>query len=79
MLENFKTAQQMFKELGYKEDRVYFFSRVVTYINESRYITLTENGVSILKRNENDLLVSLTIEEVEAIYKQMKELERHYD
>lgn len=79
MLENFKTAQQMFKELGYKEDRVYFFSRVVTYINKSRYITLTENGVSILEKNKNALLVSLTIEEVEAIYKQMKELKRYHD
>lgn len=66
-------AQQMFEELGYKKDKD-FFPDTPTYTDEYRSLMITEAGVIIIGKFKQ--IVSLTKEEMEAVYKQIKELKQ---
>lgn len=66
-----RSAQEMFEELGYKKG---FFPDTPTYTDKYRSLMITEVGVVIV--GKFDSIVSLTTEEIEAIYKQIKELEQ---
>lgn len=66
-----RTAQEMFEELGYKKDKD-FFPDTPTYTDEYRSLMFTEAGVVIIGKFKQ--IVSLTTEEMEAVYKQIKEL-----
>ena len=68
-----RSAQEMFEELGYKKDKD-FFPDTPTYTDEYRSLIFTEVGVVIVSKF--DSIVSLTTEELEAIYKQIKELKQ---
>lgn len=68
-----RSAQEMFEALGYKKDE-YYFPDTPVYKDEYRSLMFTETGVVIIGRFKQ--IVSLTIEEMEAIYKQIKELEQ---
>ena len=68
-----RTAQEMFEELGYKKDE-YFFPDIPTYTDEYRSLMITEAGVVIIGKFKQ--IVSLTTEEMEAVYKQIKELKQ---
>ena len=71
-----RTAQEMFEELGYKKNED-FSDDKPTYENEYLSLTITKGGVVIFNKIETMAsinLCSLTIKEIEAIYKQIKEL-----
>lgn len=68
-----RSAQEMFEALGYKKDKD-FFSDTPTYTDEYRSLMITEAGVIIIGKFKQ--IVSLTKEEMEAVYKQIKELEQ---
>lgn len=70
---NVRTAQEMFEKLGYKKDK-YFFPDIPTYTDEYRSLMFTKTGVVIIGKFKQ--IVSLTKEEMEAIYKQIKELKQ---
>ena len=67
------TAQEMFEALGYKKDED-FSHEMPTYKDEYRSLMFTETGVVIIGKFKQ--MVSLTKEEIEAIYKQIKELKQ---
>lgn len=66
-----RSAQEMFEELGYTKDEDYILG-TPTYTDEYRILMFTKTGVVIIGKFKQ--IVSLTIEEMEAIYKQIKEL-----
>lgn len=71
-----RSAQEMFEELGYKKDEN-FPPEKPTYENEYLSLTITKGGVIIFNKTETVAsinLSSLTIKEIEAINKQIKEL-----
>ena len=68
-----RTAQELFEELGYKKDK-YFFPYRPTYTDEYRSLMFTKTGVVIIGKFKQ--IVFLTKEEMEAVYKQIKELEQ---
>lgn len=68
-----RSAQEMFEELGYKKDKN-FFPDTPVYTDEYRSLMFTETGVVIIGKFEQ--IVSLTTEEMEAVYKQIKELKQ---
>lgn len=68
-----RSAQEMFEELGYKKDED-SSHEIPTYKNECRSLMITEAGVVIVSTPIS--LSSLTTKEIEAIYKQIKELEQ---
>ena len=70
---NVRTAQEMFEELGYTKMKEHF-PYIHTYIDEYRSLMITEVGVVIIGKFKQ--IVSLTKEEMEAVYKQIKELEQ---
>lgn len=67
------TAQEMLKALGYKKDEDYILG-TPTYTDEYRTLMFTKTGVVIIGKFQQ--IVSLTKEEMEAVYKQIKELEQ---
>lgn len=68
-----RSAQEMFEELGYKKDKN-FFPDTPAYTDEYRSLMFTETGVVIIGKFKQ--IVSLTTEEMEAVYKQIKELKQ---
>lgn len=68
-----RSAQEMFEELGYKKDED-SSHEMPTYKDEYRSLMITEAGVVIIGKFKQ--IVSLTTEEMEAVYKQIKELEQ---
>ena len=66
-------AEEMFKALGYEKMKEQF-PYIHTYIDEYRSLMITEVGVVITGKFKQ--MVSLTTKEIEAIYKQIKELEQ---
>lgn len=68
-----RSAQEMFEELGYKKDE-YFFPDVPIYTDEYKSLMFTKTGVVIIGKFKQ--IVSLTTEEMEAVYKQIKELKQ---
>lgn len=73
-----RSAQKMFEELGYKKDED-SSHEMPTYKDEYRSLMITEAGVVIVSKSETVTPISfssLTEKEIEAIYKQIKELEQ---
>lgn len=73
-----RSAQEMFEELGYKKDEE-FSHELPTYKDEYRSLMITQGGVVIVSKCETITpmsLSSLSTKEIEAIYKQIKELEQ---
>lgn len=68
-----RSAQQMFEDLGYEKDDC-FFPDTPTYTDKYRSLMFVENGVVIV--GDFKQIVSLSTKEIEAIYKQIKELEQ---
>lgn len=68
-----RTAQEMFEALGYKKDED-SSHEMPTYKDEYRSLMITEAGVVIIGKFKQ--IVSLTTEEMEAVYKQIKELKQ---
>lgn len=68
-----RSAQEMFKALGYEKMKEQF-PYIHTYIDEYRSLMITEVGVVITGKFKQ--MVSLTTKEIEAINKQIKELEQ---
>lgn len=68
-----RSAQEMFEALGYKKDKD-FFPDTPAYTDEYRSLMFTETGVVIIGKFEQ--IVSLTTKEMEAVYKQIKELKQ---
>lgn len=68
-----RSAQEMFEALGYKKDED-SSHEMPTYKDEYRSLMITEAGVVIIGKFKQ--IVSLTTEEMEAVYKQIKELEQ---
>ena len=72
-----RSAQEMFEELGYEKDKDYILGTPTytpTYTNEYRRIMFTKKGVVIIGKFKQ--IVSLSAKEIEAIYKQIKELKQ---
>ena len=73
-----RSAQEMFEALGYKKDED-SSHEITTYKDEYRSLMITEAGVVIVSKSETVTPISfssLTEKEIEAIYKQIKELEQ---
>lgn len=68
-----RSAQEMFEALGYKKDED-SSHEMPTYKDEYRSLMITEAGVAIIGKFKQ--IVSLTKEEMEAVYKQIKELKQ---
>lgn len=68
-----RSAQEMFEALGYEKMKEQF-PYIHTYIDEYRSLMITEVGVVITGKFKQ--MVSLTTKEIEAINKQIKELEQ---
>ena len=66
-----RSAQEMFEALGYKKDED-SSHEMPTYKDEYRSLMFTKTGVVIIGKFKQ--IVSLTKEEMEAVYKQIKEL-----
>lgn len=73
-----RSAQKMFEELGYTKDED-FSSELPTYKDEYRSLMITVAGVVIVSKCETVTPISLcnlSTKEIEAIYKQIKELKQ---
>ena len=66
-----RTAQEMFEALGYEKDEV-SLPDIPVYTDKYRSLMFTKNGIVIVGNFKQ--MVSLSTEEMEAIYKQMTEL-----
>lgn len=71
-----RSAQEMFKMLGYEKDEK-SLNEMIIYENEYQSITIVKGGIVTFNKSEIAIpTCSLTIKEIEAIYKQIKELEQ---
>ena len=68
-----KTADEMFKELGYKKENNPEVE--IIYIkDENHIIRFWKPSQQIIKQDEQGLYMGINIEELQAIYKKCKEL-----
>lgn len=70
-----RSAQEMFEALGYKKEKEPY-PDIQTYTDNYRTLLITKSGAITIGNLKNTTVVSLSTEEIEAIYKQIKELKR---
>lgn len=68
-----RTAQEIFEELGYEKDEVSLPDKPI-YTDKHRSLMFINNGVVIAGNFKQ--IVSLSTKEIEAINKQIKEMEQ---